>query len=66
MKIFKQLHKADDWFNYHLKVQGNRIWLPSTAICSTEYVDQASSHKTGHFAFQQHNLGSVVKIRKLK
>src|SRR5262245_24159459 len=27
VKIFKQLHKPDEWFNYYLKVQGNRIWV---------------------------------------
>ena len=66
VKIFKQLHKADEWFSYHLKVQGNRIWVTVNGELLYEYVDQASTYKTGHFAFQQHNLGSVVKIRKLE
>lgn len=66
VKIFKQLHKADEWFNYHLKVQGNRIWVTVNGDLLYEYVDQAKTHSKGHFAFQQHNLGSVVKIRKLE
>ena len=31
-----------------------------------EYDDPAHTYKSGHFAFQQHNLGSVVKIRKFE
>jgi hypothetical protein len=31
-----------------------------------EYDDHANTYKTGHFAFQQHNYGSVVKIRKFE
>ena len=66
VKIFKQLHKPNDWFNYHLKVQGNRIWVTVNGELLYEYVDQAKTYDKGHFAFQQHNLGSVVKIRKLE
>ncbi|MCS7046683.1 MAG: DUF1080 domain-containing protein [Gemmataceae bacterium] len=66
VKIFKQLHKPDEWFTYHLKVQGNRIWVTVNGELLYEYVDQAKTHSKGHFAFQQHNLGSVVKIRKLE
>lgn len=64
--IFKQLHKPDEWFSYHLKVVGNRIAVTVNGDLLYEYVDPASTYKTGHFAFQQHNLGSVVKIRKLE
>lgn len=66
VKIFKKLHKADEWFRYHLKVQGNRIWVTVNDELLYEYVDQASTHKTGHFAFQQHHQGSVVKIKSLE
>lgn len=65
VKIFKQLHKPDEWFTYHLKVVGNRIWVTVNGDLLYEYVDQARTHKTGHFAFQQHHQGSVVSIRKL-
>ncbi len=66
VKIFKNHHKADEWFTYHLHVQGNRIRVTVNNELLYEYVDQAKSHNKGHFAFQQHNLGSVVKIRKLE
>lgn len=66
VKIFKNYHKPDEWFRYHLKVIGNRIWVTVNDELLYEYVDQGNTHKTGHFAFQQHNQGSVVKIRSLE
>ena len=66
VKIFKQLHKPDEWFTYDLKVIGNRIWVTVNGDLLYEYDDHANTYKTGHFAFQQHNLGSVVKIRKFE
>jgi 3-keto-disaccharide hydrolase len=66
VKIFKQLHKPDEWFSYHLKVQGNRIWVTVNKELLYEYVDHAKTYSKGHFAYQQHNLGSVVKIRSLE
>ena len=66
VNIFKQLHKPDEWFSYHLKVTGNRIRVTVNDELLYEYVDQAKTHNKGHFAYQQHNLGSVVKIRKLE
>jgi hypothetical protein len=66
VKIFKQLHKPDEWFTYYLKVVDNRIRVTLNDDLLYEYVDHARTYKTGHFAFQQHNLGSVVKIRKFE
>ena len=66
VNIFKQLHKPDEWFSYHLRVKGNRIEVAVNGEVLYEYVDRANTHSKGHFAFQQHNLGSVVKIRKLE
>jgi hypothetical protein len=31
-----------------------------------EYLDFAQTFKEGHFAFQQHDLGSKVRIRKVE
>jgi len=66
VKIFKQLHKPDEWFSYHIKAIGNRIWVTVNGDLLYEYDDQANTYKQGHFAFQQHNLGSVVKVRKFE
>jgi hypothetical protein len=66
VKIFKQLHKPDEWFTYHLWVKGNQMKVTVNGDLLYEYDDPARTFKTGHFAFQQHNLGSVVKIRKFE
>jgi hypothetical protein len=66
VKIFKQLHKQDEWFTYHLKVQGNRIWVTVNGELLYEYVDQKNSYTKGHFAFQQHHIGSEVRIKSLE
>ncbi len=66
VKIFKQLHKPEEWFTYYLKVKDNRIQVSVNGELLYEYVDHAKTYTKGHFAFQQHNLGSVVKIRKLE
>ena len=66
VNVFKQLHKPDEWFSYHLKVTDNRIRVTVNGDELYEYVDHGKSFAKGHFAFQQHNLGSVVKILKLE
>jgi hypothetical protein len=66
VKIFKQLHKPDEFFTYHLKVVGNSIRVSLNGDLLYEYVDHNRTYKKGHFAFQQHNLGSVVMIRKFE
>ncbi len=66
VKIYKQLHKPNEWFTYHLVVKDNRIKVTVNDELLYEYVDQAKTYKVGHFAFQQHNLGSVVKIKSLE
>jgi hypothetical protein len=33
---------------------------------TVDYVDTKNTHMKGHFAFQQHNLGSEVWIRNVK
>jgi len=66
VKVFKQLHKPDTWFKYHLKVVGNQITVTVDGDLLYTYVDPSKSFAKGHFAFQQHNLGSVVKIKSLE
>jgi hypothetical protein len=66
VKVFKAPHKPEEWFTYHLKVVGNRITVSVNGEVLYEYVDTSNAFKKGHFAFQQHHLGSVVKIRKFE
>ena len=72
--VYKQLSKPDTWFVYELEVRDD-VWRgrEMTRIKITidgdelyEYMDFAKTYKAGHFAFQQHDPGSTVAIRKVQ
>lgn len=72
--VYKQLSKPDTWFTYELEVRDD-VWRGRnmTRIKVTvdgnelyEYLDFALTHGEGHFAFQQHDPGSKVSIRKVE
>lgn len=72
--VYKQLVKPDTWFTYELEVRDD-VWRgrEMTRIKITvdgnelyEYLDFGLTFKEGHFAFQQHDPGSKVNIRKVE
>jgi hypothetical protein len=72
--VYRQLVKPDEWFTYELEVKDDN-WRnrPVTRIKVTvngeelyEYLDFNQTFKQGHFAFQQHDPGSKVCIRKVE
>lgn len=72
--VYKQLVKPDTWFTYEIEVKDD-IWRgrPMTRVKITvdgnelyEYLDFAKTYGAGHFAFQQHDPGSKVSIRKVE
>ena len=72
--VYKRLVEPDAWFTYDLQVRDD-VWRgkPVTKIKITvngdelyEYHDFALSWKEGYFAFQQHDPGSKVAIRKVE
>jgi hypothetical protein len=63
-KNLKATHKPDEWFTQEVIAVGNHIIIKVNGEVITDYVDAKNTYTKGHFAFQQHNLGSVVKIRK--
>lgn len=72
--VYKQLVKPDTWFTYELQVRDD-VWRGRnvTRIKVTvdgnelyEYLDFAPAFTKGHFAFQQHDPGSRVSIRKVE
>jgi Domain of Unknown Function (DUF1080) len=72
--VYKRLVEPDTWFTYDLEVRDD-VWRgkPVTRIKITvddnelyEYLDFAQTFKSGHFAFQQHDPGSKVLIRKVE
>jgi hypothetical protein len=71
--VYKQLVKPDTWFTYDVEVRDD-VWRgrEMTRIKITvdgnelyEYLDFAKTYPAGHFAFQQHDPGSRVSIRKV-
>lgn len=71
--VYKQHVKPDEWFSYEIEVKDD-VWRgrDMTRIKVTvdgnelyEYMDFAKSYPAGHFAFQQHDPGSTVHIRKV-
>jgi hypothetical protein len=72
--VYKRLVEPDTWFTYDLTVRDD-VWRgrPVTKIKITvndnelyEYFDFDQTFKEGHFAFQQHDPGSKVCIRKVE
>jgi hypothetical protein len=72
--VYKRLVEPDTWFTYDLTVRDD-VWRgkPVTKIKITvngdelyEYFDFDKTFKEGHFAFQQHDPGSKVCIRKIE
>ncbi len=72
--VYDQLVKPDAWFTYELEVRDD-VWRgrEMTRIKITvdgrelfEYLDFDKTFKEGHFAFQQHDPGSRVSIRKVE
>jgi len=72
--VYKQLVKPDTWFTYEVEVRDD-VWRgrEMTRVKITvdgnelyEYMDFAKTYPAGHFAFQQHDPGSRVSIRKIE
>jgi hypothetical protein len=72
--VYQQHVKPDTWFTYELEVRDD-VWRgrQMTRIKVTidgnelyEYLDFAPAFKGGYFAFQQHDPGSKVSIRKVE
>ncbi len=71
--VYKQLVKPDSWFTYELEVRDD-VWRGEmTRIKITvdgnelyEYLDFEKTFKDGYFAFQHHDPGCLVQIRKVE
>ena len=72
--VYKRLVEPDTWFKYEIEVRDN-VWRgrENVRIKVTvnddelyEYLDFALTFKEGYFAFQHHDPGSKVAIRKVE
>ncbi len=74
VNVFKQLVPPDTWFTQEVEVV-DRNYRGTTVAAITvkvngetlyEFLDHDRSWQEGHFAFQQHDPGSQVMIRKVE
>jgi hypothetical protein len=66
VKVLEMLVPPDTWFTQEVEAVGNHIIIKVNGKTTVDYVDTKNSFKSGHFAFQQHDPGSKVWIRKIE
>ncbi len=72
--LYKELAKPDTWMTYEIEVRDDnwrgrdmtRIKFTIDGEELYEFLDFEKTFKSGHFAWQQHDPGSVVQIRKIE
>lgn len=60
------LVKPDTWFTQEVICRGNHITIKVNGKTTVDFKDPERRFAKGHFAFQQHHEGSIVKIRKVE
>ena len=66
VKVFDQLVPPNTWFTQEVTAVGNHIVIKVNGKTTVDYVDTKNTHMKGHFAFQQHNLGSEVWVKNVQ
>ncbi len=66
VKVLDMLVPPNTWFTQEVTAIGNHIVIKVNGKTTVDYVDTKNTHMKGHFAFQQHNLGSEVWIRNVQ
>lgn len=64
-KVTEQHIQDDTWWTEHIVAIGNRIIIKINDKIVTDFVDEKNTYTSGHFAFQQHNDGSVVEYKNV-
>jgi len=74
LHIYKQLVPPDTWFTYEvevvdrdwrgLKVPHIKVWVNGELLF--EFIERTKAWDKGYFAFQQHDPGSKVEIKKIE
>ncbi len=66
VKVLDMLVPPDTWFTQEIEAVGDHIVIKVNGKTTVDYTDPKNSYKEGHFAFQQHDPGSKVEIRKIE
>lgn len=60
------LVQPDEWFTQEVMADGNHIVIKVNGKTTVDFVDESKKYTKGHFAIQQHDPGSVVRVRKVE
>jgi len=66
VNVGEQLCQDDEWFTQEVIADGYHIIIKVNGKTVVDYVDDKNTYKKGYFAFQQHDPGSHVSIRKVE
>ncbi len=66
VKVLKAPHAPNEWFTQEVIANGNHIIIKVNGNTTVDTMLKDSKFTKGHFAIQQHDPGSVVKIRKIE
>jgi hypothetical protein len=66
VKVLEMLVPPDTWFTQEIEAVGDHIVIKVNGKTTVDYTDPKGTYKEGHFAFQQHDPGSKVEIRKIE
>ncbi|MCS6851910.1 MAG: DUF1080 domain-containing protein [Gemmataceae bacterium] len=64
--VLEPLHKPDEWFTQEVIADGNHIIILVNGKKTVDFIDTNNTYTKGHFAIQQHDPGSVVRVRKIE
>jgi hypothetical protein len=62
----KAPHKPDEWFTQEVIAKGDHITILVNGKKTVDWTDPKGRFKSGHFALQAHDPGSVMKFRKVE
>ncbi len=62
--VLEAPNKPDEWFTQEVIANGPHIIIKVNGKVTVDFIDENKTYTKGHFAIQQHDPGSVVKIRK--
>ena len=66
VKVLDHLVPPDTWFTQEIEAVGNHIVIKVNGKTTVDFKDPNNTFTQGYFAFQQHDPGSNVWIRKVE
>jgi hypothetical protein len=66
LQVLKAAHEPNEWFTQEVICKGANITILVNGKKTVDWTDPKHRFKTGHFALQQHDPGSMVKFRKIE